>query len=250
MDLVEGDPYRTGADPLGAVEVVCAPTRSDLLGRAIREALLPLVAAAGMGQVALANGAKDLLARVLCVLVVAALAGLAIWRFRVVSRLRLDRVAVHAEGVRLRTGDEQADMRWDEIVKLSLEWGRSPFDRRKPYHRIETADRGVDLSEALPDLPGLFERLSERIVARRLPGLLAAIGRGEDVTFGDVVLRREHLSLGGDRIPWSEVEELHVEDRRLRVVGTSGTFLRTAEVPEAPATALLLAIADRLMPHR
>lgn len=246
MDEVKGDPYRTAADPLGPVEVVYAATRGNLVGKAVLEAILPLLAAAAMGAIALGEGKPQWLRIVLSSFVALGLMGIAIWRLRVVATLRLERAAVHREGIRHESSGERSDLRWEDITRLSITFGESPIDQKRPYYRIETADRTLELDDVIPDLRDLFETIAAKVVARRLPATLEALARGEAVVIGEIALRRDRVDLGGTSVEWKDVDEVLVEDGRFHVVTSTGAAPSRA-VPDFVSSFLLLELCDRLM---
>ncbi|GAA2686233.1 DUF6585 family protein [Streptomyces lunalinharesii] len=99
---------------------------------------------------------------------------------------------------------------------------------------------GPDGGDPLP-----WEAELQRAVTRaQLPGALAALRRGERLSFGDVWLTGEQIGSGGRRTPWSRVQRIGVQEGVL-VVTTGGAEHRCGPVSRIPNPFVFWALVER-----
>lgn len=103
-------------------------------------------------------------------------------------------------------------------------------------------------------LAGGFQRptewgpaIQQAVTNARLPEAIATIQAGGALTFGNITLDRQNVSVAGKHIPWAQIQEIRVKDGSvsLRVAG-KWLPLTTTMVRSIPNFFVFHALADRL----
>lgn len=54
--------------------------------------------------------------------------------------------------------------------------------------------------------------IQRAVTSAQLPGAVAALERGEDLSFGDITVNRDGISARGKSVPWGQLQEIQVKD--------------------------------------
>lgn len=113
--------------------------------------------------------------------------------------------------------------------------------------------RGV--RKADPQAPGFLlyqflSRVRDKVSAAQLPRAIAALSRGEQLSFGDLTISSSGIQAPKGFVPWSSVKAVHVVNGRVSVSQDGKFFALSSKAAEQiPNCPLFLSLAQSLMRH-
>ncbi|MEW1677549.1 DUF6585 family protein [Streptomyces noursei] len=114
-------------------------------------------------------------------------------------------------------------------------------------HTLTDVDRRHLVLRGGPDggePPAWEAELQRAVIGAQLPGALAALQRGQRLSFGDVWLTREQVGSGGRCTSWSQVQRIGVQDGFL-VLTTGGEQHRWGPESRIPNPFVFWALVER-----
>lgn len=189
------------------------------------------------------------------------LTGLACFMLCSWRRRRGLRIQVFESGFLHCCAGQSHAYRWDDVIRiwdsalptaennLLVSYMPPIFSRRpvKVLHRymLEMSDGGrIRLHSTIRRVAELGDILQLRVFERLLPQALERLDKGESLEFGAVVTNQDGIHIGGDRLPWSEVDRVFVHGRFLAISRKDSwwrkSFLRVRRIPNVR---LLLAVS-------
>jgi hypothetical protein len=113
-------------------------------------------------------------------------------------------------------------MRWDEMDKVFMSLIDNKNVRAIFYnYRLESGDgRKITFNyndQAMQNIRQLSDTIQREITNRQLPKVIAAYNDDNPVAFGSLTVSKSGLSNGKETIPWSEVEEVKLQDGAVTV---------------------------------
>jgi molecular chaperone DnaK len=164
--------------------------------------------------------------------------------------------------VLLRASSPPSSFRWDQIrtvLQSSTERYVNHVYQGTRYSYTFTCDNGMSWKPAgtyMASLSGsieyryatLCENVARHAADAQLPGRMAALDRGEDLTFGDMVINARGVRTAKhDMVPWAEISDLQVERGYVRIK-KAGKFLPLSLKPvsQIPNFLVFITLADTL----
>ena len=107
--------------------------------------------------------------------------------------------------------------------------------------------RTLKLTKFWAEIPEFGPYINERVSAALLPGVLAAIGRGQAIQFGDMTLNAGGISGRRKSVAWTQVSGVRIHAGYVSV-DIEGKFfaLSTTEAAKLPNLPLFFALTERL----
>ncbi|QEU75772.1 hypothetical protein CP967_30755 [Streptomyces nitrosporeus] len=152
-----------------------------------------------------------------------------------------------------RSGDGMAVLRWDSVrlyTDVSQKIVNGVPGPVSYAYTLLSSPKGADTTlTEFYERPGTWGPwIQEAVVRAQGPGALAAVLEGGTVGFGPFDVSLAGLASGGkDRLPWSDLEGIDVQNGRVRVMRTGGAVpWGGSEVKSVANLAVLLAVAESL----
>ena len=144
-----------------------------------------------------------------------------------------DGLAFRAHGAEIHT------WRWDEVAAIqsnvTVHSGAHSGVREteQQYTLTHSSGEAVILDDGLQELGQLIGPVKHAVNARLAPALLQRYQADETLTFGPVTVQRQHgLQLDGKTYAWNSIQDIQVDDGRLKVT------LRAGQKHEARVSAI------------
>jgi hypothetical protein len=145
--------------------------------------------------------------------------GYSIWQSR-----REQDLAIRAcrDGLIYSHNGKTEAMRWDEMdqVFMSLVNNKNLLAMFYNYRLQSGNGRKIAFNyndQAMQNMSQLSDTIQREITNRQLPQAIATYNAGNTVTFGRLALSKSGLSNGQETIPWSEVEEVKLQNGAVTV---------------------------------
>ena len=152
-------------------------------------------------------------------LLLALAGGYSIWQSR-----REQDLAIRAfhDGLTYSHKGKTEAMRWDDMTQVTMSLINNKNLRAMFYNYTLQSSDGRKITfnyndQAMQNLQQLSDTIQREITARQLPQAIAAYNAGDNVTFGRLTVSKAGLSNGKEAIPWSEVEEVKLQNGAVTV---------------------------------
>lgn len=159
-------------------------------------------------------------------------------------RLRNRVARLYTGGLSVTGPGGEAGYTWDELVSVTVSGvPGGPGGRVRWRFTIVAHDGSVlRLGDDIPDVRALGVAVAHEVTARIVPVHAAAVKAGEAVCFGPFTVDLDGVEKDGERLPWSAVRDVVIENGLVTVHARPGrTDLMTvaAQMPDALAFTVL-----------
>ncbi|RAY11376.1 hypothetical protein DPM19_30595 [Actinomadura craniellae] len=134
---------------------------------------------------------------------------------------------------------------WNALLSVTVSGVRRSAAHRRTDWRFTVAradGHRVSFGRELPGAREFGEIVTGEVTRRTVPRLLAAVEGGERVTVGPFAVDRDGVEKEGERVPWSEVGEVGIDNGMVfvrRADGAPGPSALAGGMPNAVAFAEL-----------
>ncbi len=134
------------------------------------------------------------------------------------------------EGLVSLTGRRETVMRWDQVTNVTRYVVRSGTSNPSlsPRCRLRRSD-GVELiigERSFEQGDALCGSIEQQVARKQLPQVLASYSAGIPISFNDLTVTQQGLSLdhGRKTLPWSEVSTIKISSNHVLSIGKQGKF--------------------------
>lgn len=166
---------------------------------------------------------------------------------------RGERVALHEHGVLVERGGKRQSATWDEIESVTEKVERMHVNGQHIYDRyLYTIEkRGGDsftLSNMVAGVDSIGREVKQETFARMFPRASQAIERGEQVSFGKVLVGANGLQEGGATFRWTQLAVVKVKDGLFEITDRAGKVVMSGYYGTTPNAHVLLALLKQHLP--
>lgn len=159
-------------------------------------------------------------------------------------RLRNRVACLHTGGLSVAGPGGETRHTWDELVSVTVSGVPGGPGGRVRWRFTIVADDGsvLRLGDDIPDVRALGVAVAREVTARIVPRRLAEVKAGEEVWFGPFAVDMDGVEKDGERLPWSAVRDVVIENGLVTVharPGRADLMTVAAQMPDALAFTVL-----------